>query len=121
MVKLEKHILKEIKDYLGYTGWRVIRQHQSLGSEKGISDLIAIKDIITLFIEIKTEKGRLSKYQEAFKKSVEEKGFLYITARQYEDVEIVIKNLQIIIPDKLGQVSLTIQPIKGMKYALLDF
>jgi len=114
--KKEKHILKEIKDYLNYTGWRVIRQHQSLGSEKGISDLIALKDAVCLFIEVKTDKGKLSRYQEEFKKSVEEQGFIFITARRYEDIEIVIRKLQLIIYDKRGYPCFAIKPTKGMKY-----
>ena len=39
-------ILREVKYMLRLKGYRVWRNHQSLGSERGISDLMAVKKIL---------------------------------------------------------------------------
>jgi hypothetical protein len=64
---------------------------QGLGSYRGISDLIAIKNGRVLFIECKAPEGQLSKYQKRFKRNIEASGGIYIVARGYEDIEEVIR------------------------------
>ncbi len=83
----ENDILRSIRDYLRLHGWKVVRNHQSLGSEKGIPDLTAIRGGQTVWIEVKTPKGRLSKYQEAWLQDLEDHGGWWIVARSVEDVE----------------------------------
>jgi hypothetical protein len=84
--RTEKVVLREVKEYLEITGWLVMRNHQSLGSQIGRSDLEALKDGVTIYIECKGEKGKLSRAQEAFQRKIEEKGGIYIVARSFEDV-----------------------------------
>lgn len=62
----ETTIQNRIRDFLSLNGWFVIRHQQSLGSLKGLSDLTAIKDGITVYIEVKTPRGVQSEYQKIF-------------------------------------------------------
>ncbi len=72
---------------MGYSGFFCFKIHQSLGSYRGICDLIAIKDGHVVFIEVKTPKGRLSKHQEKFREDIEAHGGRYVVARCIEDLE----------------------------------
>jgi len=83
----ESEIQKTIKEYLQYKGFFVVKIHQSLGSYKGIADLVAIKSCVTIWIEVKTEKGKLSKYQEQFQQDIEEHGGMYWICRNIEDLK----------------------------------
>ena len=78
---------KQIRDWLRLNGWFVFPILQGLGAYKGISDLIACKDGVTLFIEVKTKKGKLSQFQEIFRDDIESHDCNYVVARCYEDVE----------------------------------
>ena len=82
----EAMIQKQIRDYLQLTGWFVVKIHQSLGSYKGIADLYAIKDGRSIWIEVKTTKGVLSKHQERFWDDIQLHGGEYFVARSVEDV-----------------------------------
>ncbi len=84
--KNESGILIAIRDYMRLRGWFVIRIQQGLGSHKGISDLIAVKDGVTIWIEVKTAKGKLSRYQKEFQEQITTSGGIYIVARGPEDV-----------------------------------
>lgn len=59
---------------------------QGLGAAKGIPDRMAVKDGRFYGIEVKTPKGRMSPYQQEFKRRLEEAGGVYIEARALEDV-----------------------------------
>ena len=87
----EADILSHVRSYLRWAGWYVIRIQQGLGCHKGVSDLIAVKNGSVYFIEIKTEKGKMSAYQEEFKTNIEEKGCYYFVVRSLEDIERIIK------------------------------
>ena len=50
----ESEIQAAIKEYLQWTGWFVFKNHQSLGSHRGVADLVAMKDGLTVWIEVKT-------------------------------------------------------------------
>ena len=63
---LERDILRQVRDYLGYRKWFIMRIQQSMGSHKGMSDLIICKQGKVIFLEIKTPHGRLSHYQKKF-------------------------------------------------------
>lgn len=47
----------------------------------GVSDLIIVADVGVLFVEIKTDKGKLSPHQEEFQARVEALGYKYIICR----------------------------------------
>jgi Holliday junction resolvase len=87
----ETAIKNQIKDYLNFAGWFVFPILQGMGSFRGISDLIAIKDGIIIFIECKTEKGKQSQYQLKFESNITINGGNYIVARSWEDVSKFIK------------------------------
>lgn len=90
----ESDVLTQVRDYLRAKGFYVIRMHQSLGSKKGVSDLIAIKDGRVLFIECKSQhaKSKQSGEQLIFQQQIEKHGGIYVLARSYEDVERAVIN-----------------------------
>lgn len=63
----ESEIQRQIKDYLQWRGWFVVKIHQSLGSYRGIADLYAIREGRSVWIEVKTSIGRLSMHQERYR------------------------------------------------------
>ena len=83
----ESDIQRQIKDYLQWHGWFVVKIHQSLGSYRGIADLYALKDGLHVWIEVKTAQGRLSEAQEKFRDDVLNHGGRYIVARGIEDLD----------------------------------
>ena len=91
----ETAIKKQIKDYLNLYGWYCFPILQSLGAHKGISDLIACKDGKTLFIEVKTSKGKQSVYQKHFQHCIEQAGGIYVLARSYMDLEKIIQQKKV--------------------------
>jgi len=64
---------------------------QGLGSYRGISDIIAIKNGGVLFIEVKAPGGSLSHHQRRFAKNIKASGGHYILAFSYEDIEDYLK------------------------------
>lgn len=48
----------------------------------------------TVFIEIKTDKGRQSKQQKIFEKRVKELGFEYVIMKSLEDAERFIEEVE---------------------------
>jgi len=95
----ESDIQAAIKDYLGWHGWFCWKVHQSLGSFKGVSDLIAVKNGKVLFIEVKTSTGRLGVHQQAFRDELTRHGGTYIVARSVEDVREAMARLTWGSPD----------------------
>lgn len=83
----ESDIQRAIKQYLQWRGWFVVKIHQSLGSYPGIADLVATKDGVTVWIEVKKPGGRLSVSQEKFRDDITRHGGTYLVARCVEDVE----------------------------------
>ena len=51
----ETVIQNQIRDLLRMDGWFVIRHQQGMGCHKGLSDLTAIKEGRTIYIEVKTK------------------------------------------------------------------
>jgi hypothetical protein len=87
----ESDIQRQIKDYLKLIGFYVVKIHQSLGSERGIADLYAIKGGLQLWIEVKTPKGTLSEFQKDFRAEIQGHGGIYIEARRLEDIQEYLK------------------------------
>lgn len=83
----ETIILRQIRSFLQWHGWFVIRIQQGLGCHKGISDLIAVKNGRTVFIEVKKPNGKLSDYQERFKATIEDRRGEYVVMRSVEDAK----------------------------------
>ena len=102
---LEKDIQKSILDYLrmnGFMAWKSVStgiagggkdktRFYSMG-QKGLSDIIALKDGATIFIEVKTDKGVLTDNQKKFLEDVRRKGAIGIVARSIDDVAKVLED-----------------------------
>ena len=89
----ETEIQNQIRKFLRLKGWYVMRHQQSLGSLKGMSDLTAIKEGNTIYIEVKTPRGVQSKYQKEFQREIELHGGTYLLAKSVEDIrKFLIKN-----------------------------
>ena len=85
----ESAILQQVRDWLRWRGWYVIRTQQGLGCHKGLSDLVCIRDGRVVWVEVKTATGRLSVHQEGFRGAIETHGGEYVVARCVEDVEVL--------------------------------
>lgn len=58
------------------------------GTVAGVSDLIVLgNNSKAFFVEVKTDKGKLSEPQMDFKKLVESKGFNYLLVRSFADFQ----------------------------------
>lgn len=87
----ESEIQAQIKQYLQWRGWYVVKIHQSLGSHKGIADLYAIKGGRSVWIEVKTAKGKQSEHQREFEREITSHGGEYVVARGLEDVQNIVE------------------------------
>lgn len=85
----ETVIQNSVRDYLRYRGWYVIRNQQGLGSHLGMSDLTAVKNGIVVFVEVKTDKGRLSDHQKKFQQDIAIHGGCYEVVTCIEDAEAI--------------------------------
>jgi len=91
----ENLVKKEIKDYLSLTGWFHYHNLQGLGCYPGIPDLVAIKNGVVLFIEIKGPKGKMRENQWGFHGNICTHGGHCVIARGYEDIERYLKGMGI--------------------------
>ena len=101
----ERAIEKQILDWLTLHGWFAWRFKDQVSFRdgrffrpppyqiNGVSDLCAINTGIVLFVEVKTPKGRMTKYHKEFQKNILEHGGHYILARRIEDVKNYIDEL----------------------------
>lgn len=91
----EAEVLAQVRAYLAYHGWLVMRIHQSLGSHRGLPDLVCLKDGVTIYVECKSQRAgaKLSGPQEIMRQEIEAHGGVFVVARCVEDVERVIKNV----------------------------
>lgn len=86
----EQQIQGDIQEYLRYKGWFVFKIHQQgKYCYKGISDLIAVKNGVTIYVEVKNEKGKLRPEQLKFMEDIEQHGAKYLVARSIDDVKVV--------------------------------
>jgi Holliday junction resolvase len=88
----ESQIQTYIKEYLAKSGWYVFKIHQQ-GKYcfKGITDLIAIKNGLTIYVEVKAWKGKLSDDQIKFRDNIVSKGGKHLVARNLDNVIEFIK------------------------------
>jgi Holliday junction resolvase-like predicted endonuclease len=95
MPTLEGAILDKVKQELKAQGWYVIRISQfnkrGYSVHKGISDIIAVGNGRTLFIEVKTAEGKQNDDQLAFEYEVRERGGEYHVVRTVEELTSIIE------------------------------
>ena len=99
----EKDIERQICDWLaakGYFFWKQansgyfdgrtkrFRRHTSPYCIRGVSDIIIIDKGQFIGVEVKSESGRLSDHQKAFRDSVINAGGKYILCRSLDDLAI---------------------------------
>ena len=60
----EKQFMAAVVEMAQMLGWLVYHTHDSRSSEAGFPDIVCVRRDRVLFIELKTEKGRLSEAQE---------------------------------------------------------
>ena len=94
MKQTESYILNQIRDILKMDGWDVTRHQQGLGSRRGFPDLTALKDGKTLYIEVKTPKGKQSPYQIEFERICKAHGGTYILARSINDIKPYLTSIK---------------------------
>jgi len=90
----ESLILNQVRDVLKLDGWDVTRHQQGLGCRRGFPDLTALKDGKTLYIEVKTPKGKQSVYQIEFEQTCKAHGGTYIVARSVEDIKPYLTSIK---------------------------
>lgn len=84
-------IQKQVVRLLTWYGFFVYPNRQHALSYNGISDLTAIKDGITYWIEIKRPIGdRQNDYQKDFQGSVETRGGRYVLIHSFEEAEALV-------------------------------
>jgi hypothetical protein len=92
----ESVILNATRQYLRLKGWYVMRIQQSIGCHPGISDLIAVKRGMTIFVETKSPKwrGKLSKDQEKFKAEIEAHGGMFYVIDSVDEMIKIVDDLE---------------------------
>ncbi len=83
----ETRIRIDIREFLkkmGYALWD-LEQNRKTRQTPGFSDLVAFGHGMILFIEVKTEKGKLSDAQEVFAHSVRANGGTYLVWRDVRE------------------------------------
>lgn len=93
VVLKEKDITHQIRSVLKTFGIFHYKNHGGLGSAPGLPDITGcLKDGRGFWIEVKTDRGRLSPHQERFIQNINDAGGLAFVAR---DVETVIEKLDL--------------------------
>jgi len=83
----ESNIQTYIKKYLKDNGWFCFKIHQQgKFCYRGITDLITMKNGVTVFIEVKAKKGKLSQDQEKFRDDIVSYGGNHLVAKSLGDV-----------------------------------
>ena len=82
----EKDVQKSVTAALKFYGWVVQRNHQQgIGMTRGRPDLEAYKRGVTLFVECKSPKGRISPSQDEYFKKLQSAGMTVLVADGLED------------------------------------
>lgn len=89
---LHNVIQRQVMRLLAWHGFFVFPNIQSALSYNGISDLTAIKDGITYWIEIKRPVGdKQNDYQKDFQADVESHGGRYLIIHSFDEAEVLVK------------------------------
>ncbi len=76
----------------GPIAWRA--KLKRMGLLAGVPDLVLVLENEIVFVEIKTETGRLSPAQRWFRDKVQEFGHLWYLVRSVEEMDQVLKTLR---------------------------
>ena len=78
-------------------------------TNKGIADIhatVLVEGIpVSVWLEVKTKRGKLSANQKAFQESVEAAGGFYYVVRSIDDVDLVIQQTRLEVWEKFRTVS----------------
>lgn len=88
---LERDVLRQVKDYLKIKGWRVIRLQQGPLCERGLPDLMILKDGKWICLEVKSSKGKLSPYQEQFRRDIQDHKGTYLWVSSLDQLREVLE------------------------------
>lgn len=101
----EKDILRQIRQFLSMLGPRcyVVRQHQSLGSARGVPDLTGCiyhphGGGRFFAIEVKGPRGRVTKHQAQHLEAVQKAGGIAVVARSLDDVLAAFREAGLPLP-----------------------
>ncbi len=86
MILKEKDIRRQILTYLRHKKWFVYHNIGAMGCYAGASDLVALKNGRTVWIEVETGTGRQSTAQKQFQQDIERAGGTYLLARGLDDI-----------------------------------
>lgn len=89
----EKHIENQIKKYLKNIGAYVVKYHGETYSTAGVPDLIVCYKGRFIALEVKNEKGKTTKLQDAHLQQIKEAGGISAVVRSVEEVENEIKKI----------------------------
>ena len=113
---LENDIQRQIANYLIFKGFDVVRYngmsvtkqnknksnrfiasyyYYNANMRSGHPDLIAYKNNYALMLEIKKQKGKLTENQKIFHKCFKQNGNMIYVVRSIEDVDKILKELEI--------------------------
>ena len=87
----ESAILTQVREWLRWRGWYVIRIQQGMGAHKGMSDLVCIRHRRVVFVEVKTATGKLSEHQENFRDAIGAHEGEYLVTRGIDDLEEALR------------------------------
>ncbi len=60
---------------------------------RGVPDIVCYRQSgLVLWIEVKTEAGKLSKYQKSYKQKIEALGHVYFTVRSLQEMKDILSN-----------------------------
>ena len=82
----ESAIQRKITIELEKRGWMVIKLIKT--TKNGIPDLIALKEGVTVFVEVKADKGVVSELQKYRHEELRSKGFKVFAWTKFEEFEI---------------------------------
>jgi len=82
---LETGVKKQVRDFLRLKGWLCFHHLAGIGCYPGLSDMTAIKNGRTVWLEIKAPRGVQSDRQVEFQALIEGHGGEYIVIRCLED------------------------------------
>jgi Holliday junction resolvase len=97
MVTPETKVKNNIRAYLKLKGWYYRGIGSSAYTGKGLPDAFAIRNGITLFIEAKSEKGKLTPAQAETREQILTHGGYHVVAKSIDDIieYCNINNIQI--------------------------
>jgi len=92
MATLEKTITRVIMQYLKGRGAWAVKLHGGPFQQAGLPDILCILDGVTMFFEVKTDKGKLTKIQTHCHNRIRESGGRVAVVRSVADVQDLVNN-----------------------------